>query len=159
MGAVESTPPSDLAVRRLDEFLARSWTPAQLVAFHTQHKLELFSHHVQNYRALGRLVASSGSENRDELESRYRALFLQTLEVPQTRERHVDTMSHALGHFRGRTDSATRRALRELIEQYRSGAAELDRVRCELHSSAQEHEISYLLHQTYFSGLRSPGAG
>lgn len=152
-----STPPSGAAARRLHDFLAGPWDTAHLVDFHTRHKLELFSHHVQNYRSLGRLVASAGSAGRTELESRYRALFLQTLAVPQTRRRHVDTMSHALGHLRGRADDATRRELKELIEQYSTGTVELDDVRAELCNNALTHNVQYLADQSYFADLRASG--
>lgn len=143
--------PEEFTRRRLRRLFEPGWEVAELVDFHTRHKLELFSHDLTGYRDLGRLVGSAGSIDRHELERRYRQLFIATIAVEPTRARHVDTMTHAVGHLRGRVECPVRQQVRDMIEAYRQQAVDLEQVRSTLYRCAREHAVSYLVIQTYLS--------
>jgi uncharacterized protein YbbK (DUF523 family) len=70
--------------RRWRNLLADGRTPARLVEFHSRHKLLLLSHSTENYRELGRLVASAGREPTEPLFIRYQELLMKGMRLLST---------------------------------------------------------------------------
>ena len=107
--------------------MAQGCTPGRLVAFHTRHKLLLLSHSEVHYRAAGRLVADAGrrDRNREQLAHEYLATFMEGMRRRATRRRHTNVLQHLAGYLKCTIDAGDRRALAEIIEEYRTGAVPL----------------------------------
>jgi uncharacterized protein YbgA (DUF1722 family)/uncharacterized protein YbbK (DUF523 family) len=109
------------AASRLRCLLAGSWSLADLVGFHSRHKLQLLAHDPVRYRAAGRVVAGAGTASRAQATVAYRDLFLAALASPATRGRNANALQHAYARV-GRELDRTRRAdLVARIEAYRRG--------------------------------------
>jgi uncharacterized protein YbbK (DUF523 family)/uncharacterized protein YbgA (DUF1722 family) len=113
------------AYHRLQELWATRWTLRSLIEFHTANKMSLLAHDEPGYRRLGRLVATGKSLSRAELRERYEAGFMTTLEKMATPGRHVNVMTHMLGHFTDRLEPVAHQAILDVIEDYRRGLVPL----------------------------------
>ena len=107
--------------------MADRYTPGRLVAFHTRHKLLLLSHSEIHYRAAGRLVADAGRRDldRDRRAREYLSMFMEGMQRRATRRRHTNVLQHLAGFLKCSIDGGDRRALAEIIEEYRTGAVPL----------------------------------
>jgi uncharacterized protein YbgA (DUF1722 family)/uncharacterized protein YbbK (DUF523 family) len=101
------------------------WTVADLVRFHTAHKLLLLAHAPEAYRRLGRLVAGARGVSRRDLERRYVDRFMQALARLATVPRHTNVLQHMAGYFTDRLDAASKRELVGVIADYRRGLVPL----------------------------------
>jgi uncharacterized protein YbgA (DUF1722 family)/uncharacterized protein YbbK (DUF523 family) len=113
------------AYRRLRRLFRGRWSVADLVAFHTAHKLILLAHAPEAYRALGRLVAGARAMPRATLRARYEAAFMHALRTLATPRKHANVLQHAAGHFKRTLDAASRAELAQGIEDYRRGLVPL----------------------------------
>ena len=109
------------AYRRLRNLFAARWTPGQVVAFHTAHKLQVMAHSPQAYRELGRLVADLKSLPRAEFRETYQAGFMAGLTKMASKARNTNVLQHAAGYFSKDLDADARAELTELIDSYREG--------------------------------------
>ena len=137
------------AYQRLRRFFAGRWTVAGLVAFHTSHKMALLSHSTAGYRELGRLVASARGMPRARLRAEYESRFMQTLTLIATSSRHANVLMHMAGHLKKRLDGPSRQELLTSIDEYRRGLAPLVVPLTLLRHHARQHDVVYLLGQTY----------
>ena len=137
------------AYHRLQGLWATRWTLRSLIDFHTANKMSLLAHDEPGYRRLGRLVATGKTLARAELRERYQAGFMTTLEKPATPGRHVNVMTHMLGHFTDQLEPSACQAILDVLEDYRRGlvplVAPLTLVRHYVHTL----KVEYLLGQTY----------
>ena len=101
--------------------MASGCTPARLIAFHTRHKLLLLSHSEVHYRTAGRLVGDAGRRDRDRLAGEYLSVFMEGMQRRATRRRHTNVLQHLAGFLKRSIDAGDRRALADLIEEYRTG--------------------------------------
>jgi len=122
---------------------------ADLVAFHTRHKLALLAHSPAAYQRLGRLVASLGKGRIDPLVEEYGALFLQALAVPATRGRHANVLQHVSGYFREVLPPAERKELEGLVSDYQRGLVPLVVPQTLIRHHVRRHGVAYLEGQTY----------
>lgn len=106
------------AYQRLRVLMEGRLKIADLVEFHTAHKLQLLAHHEKHYRVMGRLVADAKKIPIPELKIQYGELFMQTLKHRATRNRHKNVLDHMLGHFRGKLEDGARQEISELINDY-----------------------------------------
>ncbi|MEZ5332579.1 MAG: DUF523 and DUF1722 domain-containing protein [Thermoanaerobaculia bacterium] len=113
------------AHRRFKDALAADPTPGGLVAFHTGYKLTIMAHSPEHYRAMGRLVADSGTLPWGELTGSYARLLAEALAVPARRGRHVNTLQHLAGFLKRRLSAADKEELGTVIESYRRGQVPL----------------------------------
>jgi uncharacterized protein YbgA (DUF1722 family) len=139
------------AYDRLRRCLSGRWTTADLVRFHTAHKLQLLSHSRQRYTELGRLVASAATMPAREVAARYQSLFMAALSRAATPRRHADVMLHAAGHLKRLVDPRERAELLEAIDRHRRGLVSLDTPIDLLRRHVRRHRIEYLLAQTYLN--------
>ena len=107
--------------------MAPGCTPGRLVAFHTRHKLLLLSHSEVHYRAAGRLVADAGrrDRDRDRIAREYLSTFMEGMRRRATRRRHTNVLQHLAGFLKRSIDAGDRRALADIIEEYRNGTVPL----------------------------------
>ena len=105
--------------------MAHGCTPRRLVEFHTRHKFLLLSHSEVHYRAAGRLVAGAGRQDRNRLAREYLAAFMEGMRRRATRRRHANVLQHLSGFLKGSIDAGDRRALADVIDEYRTGVVPL----------------------------------
>jgi uncharacterized protein YbgA (DUF1722 family)/uncharacterized protein YbbK (DUF523 family) len=137
------------AYRRLRALLRGRWRAADLIRFHTAHKLQLLAHEPRAYRELGRLVARAGELPRARLAERYGQGFMAALARVATPGRNADVLRHALGHLRGRLDRDARAELADRIEDYRRGRLPLIVPIALLRRHVRAHGIAYLAGQVW----------
>lgn len=139
------------AFRDVKRLFRHAWSRGDVVAFHTRHKLTLSAHTDAAYRALGRFVANLSNVARRDVPARYTTALMTALASPTTIERHVNVLTHAIGHFRGRADEATRRTLTADVEAFRTRGITLDDAIAAFAARAHDHGVVYLSGQSYFA--------
>ncbi len=122
---------------------------ARLIAFHTAHKMLLRTHNEAGYRRLGVLVASFGRRPDSEVFAEYEDEFFAVLARRATVKRHVNVLQHAVGYLRDVVEEADRRALLDLIEDYRNSLVPLVVPITMLRHYVNRHHIEYLTGQLY----------
>ena len=137
------------AHRRLRDLFAGDWRSADLVAFHTAHKLQLMAHAPKAYAELGRLVAGQKGLARAALRARYETEFMAALAKRATPGRNANVLEHMAGYLGEQLDAAGRRELRELIRDYRGGLVPLVVPLTLVRHHARRLEVAYLLGQVY----------
>ena len=137
------------AYARLSAFFERRWTVGGLVEFHTAHKLTLLSHSPEIYYGMGRLVAGATSMNRSELDAQYRERFMEALARLATTRKHVNVLTHMLGHFKQLLDAGDRAELAASIEDYRLGLVPLVVPVTLFTHHVRRHKVAYLAGQVY----------
>ena len=141
---------SEMCIRdSLKDLFAARWTPADLVRFHTAHKMSLLAHSTTAYRALGRLVAAAGRTARAGLRDRYQSQFMATLAILATPRRHANVLMHMAGHLKRRLDAASRRELASIVDDYRRGLVPLVVPVTLIRHHVRVHEVDWLAGQTY----------
>jgi uncharacterized protein YbgA (DUF1722 family)/uncharacterized protein YbbK (DUF523 family) len=137
------------AYRRLQDLFASRWRVADLIRFHTAHKLVLLAHEPGSYQSLGRLVARARDVPRAELATRYGTGFMGALARVATRKRHANVLSHVQGYFRGRIDADAREEIGALIADYRRGLVPLVVPITLIRHHVRAQGIGYLAGQVY----------
>lgn len=134
---------------RLRGMFADAWTIADLVRFHTAHKLILMAHSPDAYQQLGRLVARAKSLTKSDLERRYTAAFMAALSVVATRRRHVNALQHMAGYFKDRLDRDSKAELLSAIEDYRRELVPLIVPMTLIRHHVRAQQVEYLAGQLY----------
>ena len=137
------------AYRRLQDLFAARWTPGQLVAFHTAHKMALLAHSTTAYRELGRVVAGAAARQRQALREQYETVFMLTLSRPATPRRHANVLLHMAGHFKKVLDDDSKRELVGCIDEYRRGLVPLVVPLTLIRHYVRKFRVEYLAGQTY----------
>ena len=109
------------AYRRWQKLVAAGLSPANLVAFHTAHKLALMAHGPEQHRHLGRLVAEAGRRPIGELGEEYIAGFMDAMRRRATRKRHANVLMHLAGYLKRKLDRDDKAEMLEVIDSYRLG--------------------------------------
>lgn len=107
--------------RRWQEVLAKKWTIADIIGFHTRHKLLVMAHSPKHYQLLGRLVAQAKEIPGQELAARYQALLLEAMKLQATNKKQANVLQHILGYFKKVLAGDEKQELLELIDSYRQG--------------------------------------
>lgn len=97
--------------------------PAELVAFHTAHKLTLMAHAPPLYREAGRIVARAGTADWGVVTGEYGRVLMRALERLTTARKHANVLQHAAGFLKQALDDGDREELAGAIERYRTGRA------------------------------------
>ncbi len=137
------------AYRRLRNLFQGRWTPGQVVAFHTAHKLQIMAHSPDDYRALGRLVAGVKRHPRPAFRDAYETGFMAALARRASRGRNTNVLQHMAGYLREELDAGDRAELSDMIHDYRKGLVPLVVPLTLLRHHARRHAIEYLLDQVY----------
>jgi uncharacterized protein YbgA (DUF1722 family) len=134
---------------RLRALFSREWRGADLVSFHTAHKLLLMAHSPRAYRELGRLVASRGDHPRETFSPIYTSAVFEALAATASRGRHANVLQHMAGYVSDRLDREERRELHDAIGDYADGLEPLGTPRALLRHYVRRFGIDYLKAQTY----------
>ena len=124
---------------------------ADLVRFHTAHKLVLLAHSTQAYTRLGRLVAAAKGADRESLRDDYSAGFMAALTLIATPRRHTNVLQHMVGYFKKTLDAASRAELLGSIEDYRLGHVPLIVPITLVRHHVRVHRVAYLEGQIYLA--------
>ena len=139
------------AYRRLRDLFEARWTTADLVRFHTAHKLVLLAHSTQAYTRLGRLVAAAKSTDRSSLRAQYTAEFMAALTAIATPQRQTNVLQHMVGYFKKTLDTASRTELLTAIDDYRLGLVPLIVPITLVRHHVRVHDVTYLEGQVYLA--------
>ena len=146
------------AAARLRAVLSGNWEPADLVAFHARHKLQLLAHDPSRCRSAGRLVAAAGAVPSAESGAAYRELFLAALAQRATRGRNANALQHAYSRIGRSLSPPLRTDLVVRIDAYRCGEVPLSVAVTLLAHYASGGQLPWLAGQTYLApfpaGLR-----
>jgi uncharacterized protein YbgA (DUF1722 family)/uncharacterized protein YbbK (DUF523 family) len=93
----------------------------KLVAFHTQHKLLVMSHSVEDYRAMGKLVARAKEVSLDELYNTYQDHLMAALRLRTTLKKHGNVLQHMMGYFKKALSADEKAELLGYLDLYRQG--------------------------------------
>ncbi|MBA2251210.1 MAG: DUF1722 domain-containing protein [Nitrospirales bacterium] len=137
--------------RRWQDLRSDGTTRAELIEFHTRHKMLLLAHSRDRYQALGRLVAEAKAYPIGELARRYGTEFMQALKVKVTARKHVNVLHHIIGYFSSKLDKARKRELHEVIEDYHQGLVPLIVPITLIKHYVGLFEIPYLEQQVYLN--------
>ncbi|GII01329.1 hypothetical protein Pta02_33370 [Planobispora takensis] len=136
---------------RLRAFLESDWSPRDLVAFHTRHKMQLLSHDPVAYHEAGRAVALAGVLSRRELAAKYSTAFRTAFSRKASIGRHVNVLQHCMGMIGDSLDPARRADLMEVISSYQAGLVSLSVPVALIMHDAQGEGAGYVSDQTYFA--------
>jgi len=131
--------------------IRRPFTRGSIVAFHTAHKYLLMAHGRVGYQSLGRLVAQSQRYPLKRLAALYGRLFMTTLAVKATKNKHVDVLQHLIGHLKKRLLPNERAELDELVRDYHQGLVPLIVPVTLIKHYVAMLEIGYIQNQVYLN--------
>ncbi|UZE95018.1 YbgA family protein [Alkalimarinus alittae] len=106
-------------LHRWRQLLQDGLTLHKLIQFHSRHKLIIMSHHQQEYRDLGKLIATANKENLGQVADQYLLNLMTTLKTVATRKNHVNVLQHIQGYLKRTLDLDDKAELTEVIERYR----------------------------------------
>ena len=126
-------------------------TAAALVDFHTRHKFSVLAHDEPAYRDLGRLVASAGDSDIDELASEYIRVLMRALAKIARPKQHANVLMHIMGFFKTDIDGDDKAELLDLIDAYRCQQVPLIVPITLIQHHLRRHPNDYLNSQTYIN--------
>jgi len=121
----------------------------RLIEFHSRHKFLIFAHDETRYRHLGRLIANIKHDNVETTANRYVSLLMAALKQPATRKRHANVLQHIAGYLKRHMDSADKRELLGVIDDYRLGAVPLAVPVILLKHHLRRNPVPYIQQQVY----------
>ncbi len=139
------------AHHRLVQFLNSNPRPADLVRFHTRHKLTIMSHSHKEYKAMGQLVARAGNSDPAALLYEYSILFMQALAVKPTRRKHANVLYHIIGYFKQSIDSEDKLEMIDTFERYRLGFLPLIVPVTLIRHHLRRHPVEWVNEQIYLN--------
>ena len=142
---------SVFVLKRWREIKKKNLTRGNLVAFHTHHKLQLMSHGITIYRAMGKLVAENKEMPATELYHQYEILLLQALRLKCTVKKHTNVLQHMMGYFKKQLSEDEKQELLDVIFDYHSGMTPLIVPVTLFNHYVRKYDESYLKKQTYLN--------
>jgi uncharacterized protein YbgA (DUF1722 family)/uncharacterized protein YbbK (DUF523 family) len=107
------------ALKRWRQIAEGEKNRGNIIAFHTEHKLQIMSHSQKHYRDMGRLVARVKDISLESFYEQYEALFMQALSLKATVKKNVNVLQHMAGYFKKMLSRDEKQELQDVIEQYR----------------------------------------
>jgi uncharacterized protein YbgA (DUF1722 family)/uncharacterized protein YbbK (DUF523 family) len=138
-------------LKRWRETLAQKKNMANLVDFHTRHKLLILSHSPQHYRVMGKLVADGKSLPARELYERYEQQLIDALRLKVTIKKNGNVLYHLLGYFKKELSSDEKQELLDIIDQYRREVVPLIVPITLINHYVRKYRQPYLRQQTYLN--------
>jgi len=139
-------------------FVYRRWrdacsspTPAQLVEFHSSHKLLLMAHSEKHCREMGRLISAAGKGDIHELMDRYQELLMAAMRLKPTIKKHVNVLMHMMGYFKKVISADEKQELLTIIDEFRGGLVPLIVPVTLINHYIRKFRDPYLLRQHYLT--------
>lgn len=126
-------------------------SPARLVDFHTDHKLQLLSHSEKHYRALGKIIAGAGTEDMDLLLSSYQEGLMAAMRLKPTVAKHTNVLQHMVGYFKNVLTKDEKKEMVEVIEQFRARYVPLIVPLTLINHYVRKYDQRYLKRQYYLN--------
>jgi uncharacterized protein YbgA (DUF1722 family)/uncharacterized protein YbbK (DUF523 family) len=136
--------------RHWQDLAAEGITKHKLISFHSEHKYLIMSHHLESYKALGRLLARADLPLQ-EMAEQYIAGLMAGLKHIATRKTHSNTLAHLQGYFKKELNRIEKEELVEKISDYRKGLVPLLVPLTLITHYLREHTKEYLSAQVYLS--------
>ena len=135
--------------KRWRDLLKRGRTAANLVDFHTGHKLLIMAHSPEIYRQMGQLVATAGKADPDALFAEYEALLMKGMRLRTTVRKQVNVLQHLLGYFKKQLSADEKQEALEQIALYRNGTLPLIVPITLINHYVRKYQQPYLQQQFY----------
>lgn len=104
--------------KRWKEFMKKGSLVRDLIIFHTEHKLLIFSHSPKHFSLLGQLVGSAKRYKPGDLRSEYIKLLMEGLRLIATVKKNTNVLQHIAGYFKKQLSADDKKELLEVIENY-----------------------------------------
>jgi len=131
--------------------VAAKKTLANLIAFHTRHKLLILSNSPSHYRLMGHLVARGKEILLNDLYSQYQTLLMEALRLKTTTKKNTDVLYHLLGFFKKDLSGDEKQEVLEIIEAYRQGYLPLIVPITLINHFVRKYQQPYLKEQYYLN--------
>ncbi len=138
-------------LKRWRETLALPKRLANLVDFHTRHKLLILSHSPDVARAMGKLVAAGKRLPVAELYRDYEKLLMEALRTRTTVRKNLNVLQHILGYFKRQLSADEKQELLEVFERYRREYLPLIVPVTLLNHYVRKYDEPYLRDQVYLN--------
>lgn len=123
--------------------------PAELVDFHTRHKMLLMAHSPKHYQEAGKLAGNVGTTGVAEIADTYLRLVLEGTKLHATRKKHQNVMEHILGHFKNDLTHDEKAEMLETIQAFRDGHVPLIVPITLINHFVRKYNKQYLAEQLY----------
>ncbi|MFZ1201582.1 MAG: DUF523 and DUF1722 domain-containing protein, partial [Desulfobacterales bacterium] len=138
-------------LKRWREALAQKKDMANLVDFHTRHKLLILAHSPTHYRAMGKLVAGGKSLAAPELYDRYEQQLIEAMRLKMTIKKNGNVLYHLLGYFKKELSADEKQELLDIIEQFRREVVPLIVPITLINHYVRKYRQPYLQQQVYLN--------
>ncbi len=108
-------------LKRWRETMAKGLSWANLIAFHTRHKLLILSHSPGHYKAMGKFVALPAKLPLKDLFQQYQIMLMEALKLKATPKKNTNVLLHLMGYFKEQLSAEEKQELLSLIHHYRQG--------------------------------------
>jgi len=139
------------ALKRWRQVAEKKKSRGNIVAFHTEHKLQIMSHSLKYYKEMGRLVARVKEIPQESLYEQYEARFMQALSLKATVKKNVNVLQHMAGYFKKELSKDEKQELQEIIEQYHQNYTPLIVPITLVNHYVRKYEQEYLRKQYYLN--------
>jgi uncharacterized protein YbgA (DUF1722 family) len=139
------------ALKRWRQIVEGEKNRGNIIAFHTEHKLQIMSHSPKHYRDMGRLVARVKDIPLESFYEQYEALFMQALSLKATVKKNVNVLQHMAGYFKKELSKDEKQELQEVIEQYHHNYTPLIVPITLVNHYVRKYEQEYLKNQYYLN--------
>jgi uncharacterized protein YbgA (DUF1722 family) len=138
-------------LKRWRELLEKKPSLGNLIEFHTQNKLLIFSHSEKHYRLMGKLVAEGKKLPIKALYSQYEQILMESLKLKATTRKNTNVLMHAMGYFKKQLTADEKQELLEVIDQYRRALVPLVVPLTLINHYVRKYDQPYLKKQLYFN--------
>ncbi len=108
-------------LKRWRETMDKGLSRANLIDFHTRHKLLILSHSPSHYKAMGKLVALPAKLPLKDLFQQYQIMLMEALKLKATPKKNTNVLMHLMGYFKEQLSADEKKELLSLIHHYRHG--------------------------------------
>jgi uncharacterized protein YbgA (DUF1722 family)/uncharacterized protein YbbK (DUF523 family) len=138
-------------LKRWRELLGRGRSRGNLVSFHSENKLLIFSHSERHARIMGKLVAEGKTLPLADLYSRYETRLVEALRLRTTPKKNSNVLQHMMGYFKKNLTGDEKQELLDIIDQYRKGYVPLVVPIVLMKHYVRKYDQPYLKQQTYLN--------
>jgi uncharacterized protein YbbK (DUF523 family)/uncharacterized protein YbgA (DUF1722 family) len=140
-----------LIYTRWQAFLKKGGRPSDLPGLHADLSLLIRAHSPRHYAMLGRLLAESAANSRDELHASYAGLLMAAAGFPATRRKHERVLLHCLGCFRKRLTTDESAEMLDIIGAFRKGSLPLIAPLTMIDHYVRKYRVGRLARQCYLN--------
>ncbi len=106
---------------QIRHLFAEGWTLDQLVAFNLRERYRVIVHDPKRHKLMGRIVAKAKDHPRERLQKEFSDLFLESLEKPTTRRKHLNVMETVREFLEPRVEKSDDAELAAVLAEYKAG--------------------------------------